>query len=128
MFLQLSIILWGVGFPVCITGHMIRGSASRGSASMGNVGNYGIRSTSGRYASYWNEFLLIKYLHPRFSEGASNCFQSCGVLKYCIWKRVWLLGVTPKNDKESPIHIHNFQIISPIGCTQCAKAKKQRRF
>ena len=50
MFLHLRVVLWGVGFPACITGHMTRGiciqgglprgggsaSASRGSASKGD--------------------------------------------------------------------------------------------
>ena len=53
MFLHLRVVLWGVGFPACITGHMTRGiciqgglprgrgegsaSASRGSASKGDL-------------------------------------------------------------------------------------------
>ena len=68
-----------VGFPAGITGHITRGSASRGglppggSASRGvclqgglhqgsgqtpTPEHYRIRSTSGRYASYWNAFLF----------------------------------------------------------------------
>ena len=54
----------GVGFPACITGHMTSGgSASREWVCIQRVGrpppqHYGIRSTSGRYASYWNAFLF----------------------------------------------------------------------
>ena len=81
MFLHLCAILFTgggrVGFPACITGHMTRGSTSRlvcirgvcigggwGGRGVGqtllprHIGYYGIRSTSGRYASYWNAFLL----------------------------------------------------------------------
>ena len=38
-----------------------RGSAYRGSACRPPppIGRYGIRSTSGRYASYWNAFLFL---------------------------------------------------------------------
>ena len=56
-----------VGFPACITGHMTRGVCIQGAfASVGGggvgqasppIGYYGIPSTSGWYASYWNAFL-----------------------------------------------------------------------
>ena len=69
------------GFQACITGHMTRGVLPRGvciggvciqegvclqGGSAGGwadplpryMGYYGIRSTSGQYASYWNAFLL----------------------------------------------------------------------
>ena len=103
MFLHLRVVLWGVGFPACITGHMTRGiciqgglprgglhlhpgglhprgiwktslglplggSASRGVCIQGvgqiphpprYMGYYGIWSTGGQYASYWNAFLFI---------------------------------------------------------------------
>ena len=75
-----------VGFPACITGHMTRGSRSKGGGlppgswadppqvCLGGgeydesrgwadppryMGYYEIRSTSRRYASYWNVFLFI---------------------------------------------------------------------
>ena len=34
-------------------------STSKGVGHTPPIGNYGIRSTSGRYVSYWNAFLLI---------------------------------------------------------------------
>ena len=55
------------------------GSASRGSVSRGSTskrgswadrpfGLYGIRSTSGRYTSYWNAFLLTFKLQQELEE------------------------------------------------------------
>ena len=89
----------GVGFPACITGHMTKGAASRGSASKSGLHPrgvciqgrrsasggqvyiwrglgrtpppvyYWIRSTSGRYTSYWSAFLFLQVLGKRmFTE------------------------------------------------------------
>ena len=64
MFLHLSVILFtGRGLHpegsasggVCIQGVCIQG----GWTDPLPIGHYGIRSTSGRYASYWNTFLLL---------------------------------------------------------------------
>ena len=41
-------------------------------------GYYGIRSTSGRYASYWNAFLLYLYLYHLFVACDSTC-TTCSV-------------------------------------------------
>ena len=72
----------GVGFPACITGHMtirvrIQGvSASRGRGLHPEVGRtpqpkyYGIQSTGGRYASYWNAFLFTIYFHSKLYKNA----------------------------------------------------------
>ena len=58
VFLQLPVILHGGGgsasSEVCILD-------PRGSA-WGRGVHYGIRSTSGQYASYWNEFLYVFWL------------------------------------------------------------------
>ena len=72
MFLHLRVILfngWGCGvfgFPACITGHMTIGFAS--GCRPPPPGYYGIRSTSGRYASYWNAFLFTFSLFNDISE------------------------------------------------------------
>ena len=69
MFLHLCVILFtvfegGVGFPECITGHMTGGVCIQGERGWADtsppryMGYYGIRSTSDRYASYWNAFLV----------------------------------------------------------------------
>ena len=62
IFLHPCVILFmgGVSVPACITGHVTRGSLSGGSLS----GGVSVRKTprtvmSGRYASYWNAFLLF---------------------------------------------------------------------
>ena len=79
MFLQLSVILFrGGGF--CIQG----GSASKGGGlhpeglhRWGRMadppnGYYGIRSTNGRYASYWNAFLFLYAISFSISLGFSK--------------------------------------------------------
>ena len=83
MFLHLFVSLFtgeGVGFPACITGDMTRGVCIGGGVAGGFPASntchmtegvsiqgrwvdphpkiHGIRSTSGRYAFYWNAFLF----------------------------------------------------------------------
>ena len=67
----------GDGFAACITGHMTGGSTSGGVCIQGRRGVgqtppprfYGILSTSGRYASYWNAFLSCYYrLQTKFAK------------------------------------------------------------
>ena len=98
MFLHLCVILFTGrgGFLTCITGHMTGGKGSvssgvciqgesansraciqKGSASRGvrqtsprYMGYYWIRSTSRRYASYWNSFLLP-------AVRGRQCFRRC---------------------------------------------------
>ena len=54
-----------VMFSEASVSHSVHGGVWRGAASGGvggqtpHIGYYGIRSTSGRYASYWNAFLFI---------------------------------------------------------------------
>ena len=64
-------------------GSASRGSVSRGSASRGvgqtalpTLGYYGMQSTSGRYASYWNAFLFI-YLFCLRNAKPINCHFQC---------------------------------------------------
>ena len=82
MFLHLSVshsVHWGGGSAsrrVCIWGvciHGGRGSASCGGGRLGRHPSpryHGIRSTSGRYASYWNAFLFKIFL-SFFLDGSS---------------------------------------------------------
>ena len=83
----------GVGFPACITGHMTRGwSASKRGVCLGGWADpppeiHGIRSTSGRYVSYWNAFLS----HRVFSaNGYIQRFTVLSFLSY-YWKYVTYL-------------------------------------
>ena len=63
MFLHVSVILSTVG-GVRGKGGVARGHAWQGGcvprAPPGRYYGYGIRSMSGRYASYWNAFLFVK--------------------------------------------------------------------
>ena len=62
MFSHVFVHKEGVGFPACITGHMTRGQTPPNADPlpwMQTMRCYLIRSTSGRYASYWNAFLFL---------------------------------------------------------------------
>ena len=82
----------GGGFPACITGQMTRGVLHpgdlppRGSASREwadpsprNMVYYGVRSTSGRYVSYWYAFLfhVFRFCVP---ELAADCLATFPLL------------------------------------------------
>ena len=92
---------------VCITGDLHQGgSASRGSISrplLRYMGYYGIWSTSGQYASYWNAFLFTKDItkwRPHLTSTVP-CSALCLVLQksengfsgsmITIWKQIEFL-------------------------------------
>ena len=107
IFSQASVILsmgGGGGLPVCITGHMTGGSAQPHPHRQTQrdcptlpvcrppgcrpppqryMGYYGIRSTNGRYASYWYAFLFIY-----------KCKVKCDVLIYIHKQNERLLAAT----------------------------------
>ena len=61
MFLRLSVILF-TGGSVCPGGSLSRESLSEGSARVSVQRHPSVRWKSGRYASYWNAFLLWGFL------------------------------------------------------------------
>ena len=74
----------GVGFPLCITGHMTKGVCIPGGLpkppcrqTPPPMGYYRIVSTSRGYASYWNAFLLIMLLVVPCSIFEKICLSIC---------------------------------------------------
>ena len=99
-------------------GSASRGSASRGIEGLGRspMGYYGLRSTSERYASYWNAFLLLSLFDLplewvrcstlrlaefvcMFSNGSARSFCNVTLKAACVIHVVWgpCQGVPPIN-------------------------------